>query len=213
MKTAIFIPVRLGSTRMPGKAFFEIKGKPFIEHLINRVKQAEIPDLTVLCTTNKPSDLPLVELAQKVGINHFVGDEKDILARFLGAAEQFNIDEIASVDGDDVFCDPKYIDKCLKLLAEKNADFVACKDLPLGVSPNVFTVNALRKVCELKKSLNTETGWGRYFTQTGLFKVEYCPIEADDKHPEIRLTLDYPEDFKLITTLFDHLYTPNKRLL
>lgn len=211
MKTAIFVAVRLGSTRLPGKALFKIKGKAYIEHLITRLKSAKIPDLIVLCTTTNGSDRPLIALAEKMGIKHFQGNEKDILVRFLDAANKYAVDVIAEADGDDVFCDPEYIDKGLTLIAETNADFVACKELPLGVSPNIFTVKALKKICGFKKPSNTETGWGQYFTQTGLFKVEYIPVDdADLRHPEIRLTLDYPEDFKLMTTIFDRLYTPDK---
>jgi CMP-2-keto-3-deoxyoctulosonic acid synthetase len=34
MKTAVFIPVRTASTRLPNKALLEVNGKPIIEYLI-----------------------------------------------------------------------------------------------------------------------------------------------------------------------------------
>ena len=38
MKTAAFIPVRLSSTRLPGKALLKINGKPCIQYLVERIK-------------------------------------------------------------------------------------------------------------------------------------------------------------------------------
>src|SRR4030067_1287592 len=104
MKTAIFIPARLCSKRLPGKALLEIKGKPIIAHLIQRIKLAKKPNLIVLCTTSNPSDRPLIDFAEENGISYFEGNETDILVRLLDAATKFDIDTIAEVDGDDVFC-------------------------------------------------------------------------------------------------------------
>lgn len=208
MTVAIFIPVRLGSTRLPAKALLEIKGKPFLEHLVKRLKKAKKPDFIVICTTTNPSDRRLIDFAEKLNVECFLGSEQDILLRFLDAAKKFKVDVIVSVDGDDVFCDPEYIDKGLALMEETDADFVNCKELPLGASPNIFTFEALEKICRLKKTSNTETGWGQYFTSTNLFNIQNVQVEDELKHPEIRLTLDYPEDLQLITAIFDRLYSP-----
>jgi len=55
------------------------------------------------------------------------------------------------------------------------------------------------------------TGWGSYFTETGLFEVEYLDVEDDElRHPEIRMTLDYPEDYEFFKAVFNELYSPGK---
>ena len=65
MKKAVFIPVRTKSTKLPNKALLEIKGKPVIKHLIDRVKSARLPDLVVLCTATDPEDEIPVKIAQR----------------------------------------------------------------------------------------------------------------------------------------------------
>jgi spore coat polysaccharide biosynthesis protein SpsF len=142
MKSAVFIPVRMKSTRLPNKALLEIKGKPVIEHLIDRVKLAKLPDLIVLCATKHPEDEILVGVAQKNGICYFQGSEKDILDRYLKAALKFGVDFIVNVDGDDVFCDPEYMDRVIELFVKTGADFIKCEGLPFGAAPSGIKVGS-----------------------------------------------------------------------
>ena len=41
MKTAVVIPVRMGSSRFPGKPLAKICGMPMVEHIYRRVSMAE----------------------------------------------------------------------------------------------------------------------------------------------------------------------------
>jgi spore coat polysaccharide biosynthesis protein SpsF len=210
-KIAVFIPVRLGSSRLPRKPLIEVKGKSLIEHLIDRAKAAKLPNLVVLCTTTQPEDRIFVNIAKKSGAECFRGSEHDILKRYLDAALKYNVDFIVNVDGDDVFCDPELMDKTAETFLKTGASFVKWNNLPLGATPVGVKVDALRKVCEIKDTLNTETGWGAYFTDTGLFDVEYLEPEDNElKHPEIRITVDYPEDLELVKEVYDRLYVPGK---
>jgi spore coat polysaccharide biosynthesis protein SpsF len=210
-KTAVFIPVRLGSSRLPKKPLIEVKGKTLIEHLIDRAKAAKLPNMIALCTTTKPEDRIFQKIARKNGVECFRGNEHDILKRFLDAAIKFKVDFIVNVDGDDVFCDPELMDKTVQCYLETDASFIKWNNLPLGATPIGLKVDALKKVCEIKDTLNTETGWGAYFTDTGLFKVKYLEPEDENlKKPEIRITLDYPEDLELVKKIYDRLYEPGK---
>jgi len=210
MKSAIFIAVRMKSTRLPKKAILKIKGKTVIEHLIDRLKTAKLPDLIVLCTSTHPDDKILVDIAEKNNIEYFRGNEEDKLGRFLGAAKKYNVDFIVSVDGDDIFCDPEFIDKTIETFIRTQADYITCKDLPLGAASHGIKVDALKKICEIKDETDTEV-YGGYFTEIGLFRVEYLDVEDHElRHPEIRMTLDYPEDYKFFKAVFDELYNLEK---
>jgi spore coat polysaccharide biosynthesis protein SpsF len=210
-RIAVFIPVRLRSTRLPEKALIRIKGKPVIQHLIERVKTAKTPELVVLCTTNNPEDSVFIDIARKCNVECFRGSEKDILRRYLDAAVQYKVEFIVNADGDDIFCDPYLIDKTVQSYLEKRASYLRWKDLPLGSSPLGIEVEALKKVCQIKDESDTETGWGMYFTETGLFDVRNLEPEDEElRHPEIRMTLDYPEDLKFVREIFERLYRPER---
>jgi len=198
------------STRLPKKAILKIKGKTVIEHLIDRLKTAKLPGLIVLCTSTHPDDEVLADIAEKNNIEYFRGSEEDKLGRFLGAAKKYNVDFIVSVDGDDIFCDPEFIDKTIETFIRTQADYITCKDLPLGAASHGIKVDALEKICEIKDETDTEV-YGGYFTEIGLFRVEYLDVEDHElRHPEIRMTLDYPEDYKFFKAVFDELYNLEK---
>jgi len=210
-KTAIFIPVRTGSTRLPKKVLLKIKGKSIIEHLIDRVKLSKLADLIVLCTTTSPNDTILADIAKKCNVECFRGSERDILDRYLNASLKYEIDFIVNVDGDDIFCDPELIDKTIEAYKKMGADFLKWQGLPLGASPCGIKVEALKKVCRMKDETDTETGWSRYFTDTGIFRVEILRAENKElNRPEVRMTLDYPGDLKFVKEVFNRLYSPSK---
>jgi spore coat polysaccharide biosynthesis protein SpsF (cytidylyltransferase family) len=206
MKSAVFLSVREKATRLPKKVLLEIKGKSVTEHLIDRLKTARLPDMIVLCTSVDPRDAILVEIAKKCNIPYFTGSEDDKLDRYLQAARRFGVDFMVIVDGDDIFCDPGHIDKTIAKFQETNADFIYCPDLPLGAASSGIKLEALKKVCEIKAENDTEV-WGGYFLNTGLFKIVKLEVEDEElRHPEVRMTLDYQEDFEFFKAVFEGLY-------
>ncbi len=209
MKSAIFITVRMKSTRLPDKALLEIKGKPVIEHLIDRLKLAKLPDLIVLCTSTHPDDAVLVDVARNNSIEYFRGSEDDKLDRYLNAAQQYSVDFIVVTEGDNIFYEPEIIDEIVESYLSTKADYISCLELPVGTAPHGIKVEALKKVCQIKSETDTEV-WAGYFTDTGLFKVNYREVEEELKHPEMRLTLDYPEDYELFQEIFERLYLQGK---
>lgn len=209
MKTAVTITVRMKSTRLPEKAMKDLVGKPMIEHLINRLKYAKLPDEIILCTSTNPQDDILVEVAKKNNIKWFRGDEMDVLKRLLDTSKKYKIDFIVSATGDNPLTDPHYIDRLINKFKETDADYITCLDLPLGAFSYGIKVQALEKVVELKKEMDTEI-WGVYFTETNLFKIEKMEVESQLKHPEMRLTVDTPEDFRLMEEIYGMLYREDK---
>jgi spore coat polysaccharide biosynthesis protein SpsF len=110
------------------------------------------------------------------------------------------------VEGDDVFCDPEYADRTVAHFTQTDADFIRWSGLPLGAPPLGIKAKALAEVCSRKDTGNTETGWGSFFTETGLFKVE--TIEEKDaflRRPELRMTMDYPQDYDFFKAVYAKL--------
>ncbi len=209
MKTAITITARMKSTRLPLKAIKELAGKPVIEHLIERLKHAKLPGMIILCTSTNPQDDILVEMAKKNSIKFFRGSELDVLDRIYSAAKQNNVDFIISCTADNPLTDPHYVDKIIQKFKETDADFITALDLPLGAFAYGIKVAALAEIIKRKKEEDTEI-WGIYFRDTDIFKKEQIEVEPELKHPEIRLTIDYPEDFQLLETIYNKFYKPNK---
>ena len=210
MKVGYLITGRLKSTRLPKKLLLEIKGKPIISHMIDRLKLANQVDEIIICSSINDQDKPLANIAKQNGIKCYFGSPDDVLVRLLGAADKFNLDYILNITADCPFVDPDYADKIVDKYIETDADLIRQFDLPHGVFSYGIKVDALREVVKLKDSTDTEV-WGRYFVDTGLFNVLDLDVE-DERHkrPGLRMTLDYPEDFEFLQTIFDELYVEDK---
>jgi spore coat polysaccharide biosynthesis protein SpsF len=210
MNNAIFITVRTASTRLPQKCLLPFGSARTIEFLIRRLKRSHLADGIILCTTENREDDILCEIASHEGIGCFRGSERDKLARWNGAAAEFGVDFFVTADGDDLFCEAELIDFCFAQHRETDADFIEQEGLICGCFTYGIKTAALRKVCEIKDSPDTEMMWV-YFKDTGLFRCETLRNAPDVfKRPEIRMTLDYPDDLKFFKVCAEHFWAQRR---
>ena len=194
--SAIFLTIRTNSTRLPNKALTLLSnGETTIEFLIKRIQHFSNRKI-ILCTTINSCDDILEEIAKKNNIFSFRGSENDKLSRWYEAAKKFNINHIVTLDGDDLFAEPSFMEKAFEQLKTTNIDFIKGDHTGLicGSFTYGFTFNALERVIDLKDSNETEMMWV-YFTDTGIFNIEELKnIDNKFYRNDIRMTLDYKED-------------------
>ena len=206
---AIFLSVRTGSTRLPKKALYEIKGKTTIEYLIDRLKKSKYAEKVIVCTTELKEDDILCDIAERNDIDYFRGSSPDKLMRWLGATERYGVDFFVNVDGDDIFFDAELADICFE--QRKDVDFIDGQ----GQYNDVYGVSshALSMVCESKQSNETE------FIKPFFYDIkEYINIQkivnVPDKYKKrkMRLTLDYEEDFEFFKNVIEHFLDNSKEM-
>ena len=122
MNSAIFLSVRTGSSRLPNKSVLKIHNKYTIEYVIDNLKKSEKTDKIILCTTRKSEDDILCEIAENNNIKVFRGSERNKIRRWYFAAVEYDVDNIVTVDGDDLFFDVRLADMCFHQI--KKSDFV-----------------------------------------------------------------------------------------
>lgn len=206
MRIGIIITVRTGSSRLPKKCLSIIAGKEVIRNLISRCKQSKYSECIVIATTTEKGDDVLEKIAGEEGVSCYRGSIKDIIARHHGAVSKFEFDAYLAVDGDDVLCDPVFMDLTGDELKNGKWDAVIWKGYPFGATPIGISAKALDNVFKNKKKEDTETGWGRFFTGNN-FKIKSFEAKNKDasmEHPEIRLSLDYEEDLNLILNIVSY---------
>lgn len=211
MKVALVLSIREKSTRLPGKVLKELHEQTVTEHLIDRMKMAQNADMIVIGTSDDPRDAVFGTIAKKKGICVFFGDQDDKLLRYYQICNHFNLDGVVIVDGDDILCFPEIMNKNVELMKNGIDEVIFWRNLPLGAASSALSKKALEKVLELKAESDTEV-WGGYFLNSDKFKVRI--MDFDDpilNHPEIRMTLDYQEDFDFLRCIFDDLCTHNKQ--
>ncbi len=210
MSFPFLITARLKSKRLKKKILRKIKKKEILSHMIDRIKYSKFINRIVICTSNLPDDEPLCRLAKRKKVDFYQGSPEDVLLRLYEAAKKYKAKYVINITADCPLVDPYYIDKVASKIRKSNFDLIRTFDLPHGIFIYGIKVKALEKICKIKIKTDTEI-WERYFTDTGLFKVHDLKI-PNQKHvwPGLRLTLDYPEDLKLIKKIFTKLYKKNK---
>lgn len=177
--------------------------------MIDRLKLAQRPNQIVLCTSTVEQDDPLEGIAREESIECFRGDPDDVLLRLTNAAEKFGVDQVISCTADNPFIDPYYVDRLIDFHLGKGYDFSRTEDLPLGVNAYAVSYKAMKRACEIKAESDTEI-WGPLFTETGHFNWAVMDVDESDRWPELRLTVDTPEDFAFVSKIFDELYEPGQ---
>lgn len=209
MRVGFLIIGRLKSKRLPKKLLKKINGKPVIEHMIDRIKKNSRINKIILCTSDLKQDNPLEKISIKKKINIFRGDAKDVIKRMRDATEKFNLDYVVSITADCPLVELSYVSKFIDIFKKTKADLIRSFDLPHGAFLYGISPKSLNEICKVKNTEYT-ANWERYYTDTKLFKVHDIKVPKNHKNKFLRLTLDYPEDLKLIKIIFDKLYKKNK---
>jgi len=215
-KIALIVQARMGATRLSGKTLMDLEGKPLIAHLIDRAKLSKLAPLVILAIPERKSDDPLEEFAKTYKVPFFRGSELDVLKRYINTAENFGVDTIVRLTGDNPLVEPAYIDEAIKLHLKENADLTVGKneeEIPLGFGCEVVSINALKiadKEDYEKEDREHVTWYILRPENRKKFKIVFLEGKKKLKNNKIRLTVDTPEDFKLMEELFKRLYPKNK---
>ncbi len=205
MKAGILLSVREKATRLPGKVLKPLGDGNVTEFLIRRLKQSRHADRIVLATSSDPRDAILVSIAKAESIDAFRGSPDDKLLRYRDACRTFGLDFVVIVDGDDPFVSVDAIDRLIEHQRTEPADYIVVSNLPVGGTGFGLAASALERVCAGRPERDTEV-WGRLFLDDPRFECRM--IEETDPvlaRPDVRMTLDYEDDYRFFTTVADGL--------
>ena len=202
MRRGIFISVRTGSERLPNKSILKIKDKFTIEYVIDSVKKSNYADKIILCTTKNSQDDILCDIAKKCDIDFYRGDEHNKFKRWYWASVEFDVDEIVTADGDDLFYDHRLSDMCFEQI--KDNDLVDGQGLYNDVYG--FKSKTIENVINISRGDVVEPHEIVSFLQDKNFKIHKLKNKFDIfEKKNIRMTLDYEEDFQFFKTIIENL--------
>lgn len=214
MKTGAIIQARMSSSRLPGKVMkplpFE-QGPSIIQHLIRRIKAAKEIDEIILATSTMDEDKPLRKKADEEGIEFFTGSLDNVLERFYQAATKYELGRIVRFTGDCPCLDSKLIDLVIYSHEQKKADFTSTaikRTWPHGMDFSVFNFDVLKEA-HLKTTKPFEKEHVTpyiYKSNLDRFNINIFEAPKEYHYPEIRITIDTPEDYIFLCCVFDSLY-------
>lgn len=153
-KIMLIAAARSDSQRLPNKAFIPFPNDPMIIVLLNRVKNTKNISKVLLATTNRKIDDKLAHIVEKSGFNVFRGDNKNLVKRFVDAANLYDCDYVIRVTGDCPFVNSDLIEYCLDQIKDIDFDLATTKgNFPQGVDIEIYRSEVLSNIY-IKKLLS-----------------------------------------------------------
>ena len=152
MKIIGIIPARYASTRFPGKPLHPIAGKPLIQHVVERCREA--PSLTeVIVATD---DERIAEVAREFcSVEMTRSDHPSGTDRIAEVAARLDCDAVVNVQGDEPLIAPEVIDAVAGALSEAEMTTAAT---PVNNISNYSDANVVKVVV-------SATGRALYFSR------------------------------------------------
>lgn len=219
------ILARTASARLPAKVLEPVAGKPLLAHVVARAGAARCVDEVVVATTGLSQDDSVADVAAGIGVECFRGSAEDVLERTLAAARASYADDVIPLTADNPLIDPELIDDVVAFYRNGSFDYVttthmhhslnwhAERTFPVGVSVQVCSIEALTDAAVRATDPIARTH-ATFAIYNHPERYRLAAFEAAGKYegwryPDLRLTVDMPEDLALIREVFDALYPRN----
>lgn len=205
-RVAVSLQVRMGSSRLPGKATTKINGRPVIEWIVRRLRKCNTVSSIVIATSTLPSNDILEKVSERLGIPCFRGSETDLIGRHLGCAKSANADAIVRITADCPFVDYSLVDKMVSefIRADSGVDVVTNvfpPTFPDGLDVEVISTKTLERMDrEVVDSVHRE--WLTMYIYNNPDKFRIVNVKNDIDTSYLRWTLDYPEDLELMRVIY-----------
>ncbi len=160
-RVAVVIPVRMGSTRFPGKALAAETGRALVLHVADAAAAATRVD-EVMVASDHPE---IADVVNQAGVRHIMtrADHPNGSSRVAEVAAHLDAEIVVNVQGDEPELDPALIDRCIERLVEDQDAAVGTLAAPLTQEDDLNNPNVVKVVTD-------QAGRALYFSR--------CPIPA-----------------------------------
>ncbi|MBF0362577.1 MAG: glycosyltransferase family protein [Oligoflexia bacterium] len=214
--TKALIQARMTSARFHGKVLKKILERPMLELMVERVRKSQMIDDVIVITSTDLSDDPIELFCLEKNICYFRGDLNDVLNRYYQAAKKFKVKNIVRLTGDCPLIDPWLIDETVKFFIENKLDFAGNSTppestVPDGMDVEIFSFESLQRASKEAYTTSDREHVTFYFWKNpDKFRVGIYKLENNLSH--YRLSVDYPEDFELVTKIFEFFNNNNNNI-
>jgi spore coat polysaccharide biosynthesis protein SpsF len=201
----VFMQVRIGSTRLPGKALLPIlPGLPSAALAMENFMGVGAQQVVL---TDVPSAEDIERFALHTHYKVFVGAATNVLKRFYDASLIYDYPYIIRATADNLIVGPELARSALNMAMERHLDYFCYRHTPHGSGVEILSRKALHKVKTWALSSEEEEHVSpAIYGRPDLFRVwmPSAPVQWQGEH--LRTTLDTQEDYYWLCTVFKTLY-------
>src|SRR6266571_3945546 len=200
------VEARMGSTRLPGKTMAPLLGQPLLYRVLERIRQARTVKEIVVATSVNPADDRIASWCEREGFFYYRGAEDNVLLRVVEAARHYDAAVVVQLGADCPLYDPHLIDELVGIFLANDYDYVA-NDMkltyPEGIDAHVISMAALEESLACAKDPRQLEDVPRYiWDHPERFAIFNLEAPAELFFPELRVTVDYPEDLELVSEIY-----------
>jgi spore coat polysaccharide biosynthesis protein SpsF len=207
MAALAILQARMSSNRLPGKVLLPINGKPMIYWQIERIlKSSEVSKL-IVATSTDPLDDALCHYLNSINVEVLRGSLNDVHSRFFEIVR--NNPEYATIIRFTADCPmtmPHLINSMCNSFSQKGIDYLSNTinpTYPDGMDIEIFNHGAFMRLSMLELSDFEKEHVTYRFLDTKL-NFEICEYRNDRDLSDLRLTVDYPNDYQYVSEIFKY---------
>jgi spore coat polysaccharide biosynthesis protein SpsF len=198
------ITVRTTSSRLKQKCLLPFGNEnSVLEHIISRCYKNDINP--IVCTSTDKEDDIIEDICITKKIDFFRGHPVNKLLRWYDCSQAYKLESFHTVDADDPFFDWEEMQNSMKMLG-KDYDFVAPSKYSSSGGASVgYSIKSevlLKALALVSRDTDTEMMW---YLLENINDINYISLPNSEIYNklnfQIRLTLDYEEDYWLLNSL------------
>lgn len=192
---------------MPNKAMADLHGMPVLGWVVRAAQSAHGVDDVIVATSYEDYDDTIEEYAKSLGVGVVRGSETDVLSRFIVALDEHPMDGVIRLTADCPLLDPRLIAAVAGAWrADPSLDLVSTvlhRTLPRGLDVELVKAATLRAVERSASGVDRVHVTSALYRQLETYRA--LGLIVSPPHDDLRVTLDTPEDYDLLTRLVDEL--------
>jgi 3-deoxy-manno-octulosonate cytidylyltransferase (CMP-KDO synthetase) len=143
------IPARYASNRLPGKPLLDLAGKPIIQHVFERARQAKTLNEVLVATDDERISRAVSAFGGKAVVTPTTVQSGSDRAAY--AVRNLEADVIVNIQGDEPFINPEMIDETVQALLDDQQIEVSTPVRKIGSSEELSNPSVVKVVLDENK--------------------------------------------------------------
>ena len=215
MKVVCTLACRVQSKRLYGKPLQLLdvdNNLMIIDYILDHLEATPQIDEVVLAISEGEENTPFIKLADKRGLKYVIGDEQDVLGRLIAAGKKVDADIVFRVTSECPFLYMEGLENALQKHVENKNALTVIEGLPEGAYFELINLSDLEREHNEGEDRHRSELCTLYINENpDKFKVETLTVPEEYlKRPDIRITVDWPEDLIVVREVYKALKKENK---
>jgi spore coat polysaccharide biosynthesis protein SpsF len=207
-KLVAALACRAGGSRLYGKPLqmLDVDGRlTVLEHMIAWIRTEPAISEIVLGVADGAENEPFHRIARKHDLRSIAGDETDVLSRLIQCGEAGGATDVFRTTTESPFTCFEPIASAWDAHRAAGNDVTNLADVPDGSGFEIITLETLQRSHRNGDARHRSELCTLYVREHQEdFRVQVIEPGADVRRPDIRLTIDYPEDLVLCRRIYEH---------